>query len=140
MNTNINNKRIPYDIYLNLIQLLTSKVDGLMRYFPNPNTINEQFIVEHLNARKKMNDALFLLRRLLKSNLKQTQIDTIYRKWTELERMKTVRNHRFDKINNNLFKNNNEMNAYFTLSQFIYEYEFFKTFIDRHYRVPRINV
>jgi predicted ATPase len=124
------------------ISTFTRAFDGLMLYFPDPfeidpRIINEKpnskfvFIVEHVNARKKMNRVLTILQKLLKMNLQQSQLLIIKKKWIELAIMKTYYIHRFDKRNQSLFKTSNEMNAYFTLKQFIYEYEFFLKFINK---------
>ena len=123
-----------YVVGPNLIGLFTRRVDDLMLYFPDPKIRNEKFIVEHSNAREKMNDALVLLQKLLKNKLRKAQLIAIKEQWSKLAIMKTVHKHSFDKINQNpqnLFKNNNEMKAYFTLSQFIYEYEFFQKVMNR---------
>ena len=116
--------------------------DVLMLYFPDPFEMDPRmveekpnakfvFIVEHSNARKKMNRVLALLQKLLKLKLQSSHLLAIKKKWKELAILKTFYIRRFNKRHQDLFKTNTEMNAYFTLKQFITEYEYFLKIIGK---------
>lgn len=115
--------------------------DKLLLYFPDPfemdpRVLNEKpnskliFIIEHVNARKQMNKVLAILRKLLTINLGNSHLLVIKKKWRELQIIKTFYIKKMNKRNQTIFKTNKEMNAYFVLTQFIMEYDYFLKIIN----------
>jgi len=93
----------------------------LFKHKPNSKI---SFIIERRHVRKKMDNILIQLQKLLKTPLNDTQLKTIKKHWRELAILKTYYIKRFDE-HPTILSTPNDMNAFFLLKQMIMEYEFF---------------
>lgn len=123
---------------MSLANKFHESLNKLLVHFPDPFENHEfkhkpnsktSFVIEQRNVRKKMDNVLFQLQKLLKTQLNDTQLKTIKKHWRELAVLKTYYIKRFEH-QNVILSTHNDMNAFFLLKQLIMEYEFFLKIIN----------